>query len=330
MTIENTARTAANMNEATTVTYVEASQQGKNQGWRYLLGLVVILVFWIGLGGLATRLVAFLLAGQEGLAALGRLDVTAFGPIGGFVVSMTAFPFLLAGILIAVTLIHRRHPRTLITARERINWRRVGQGFVAWFVVWCLVIGVGQYLFRPDAFSFGGDLAAFALFVPLALVLTAIQTTTEELLFRGYIVQGASRIWANRVFLALVAATIFTLPHFLNPEAQAGWLTVFIGYFVSGGLFWAVVSLVDGTTELAIGGHFAHNICSILVVNHAGTVFTTPALIRVGAYDPPFPESSLLVMIVLFVAIIYGVFKRKTPTRPPEPSAGSSATPVEF
>lgn len=329
MNIENTERTARSTTDASTATYVEAAQQGKNQWWRYLLGLVVILVFWPGVGGIATRLVAFALAGQEGLAALGRLDFTAFGPVGGFVLSMTAFPFLLAGILIAVTFIHRRHPRTLVTARERINWRRVGQGFVAWFVAWCLVLGVGQYLLHPDAFSFGGDLAAFARFVPLALVLTAIQTTTEELLFRGYIVQGASRIWANRVFLALVAAVIFTLPHFFNPEAQAGWLTVFIGYFVSGGLFWAIVSLVDGTTELAIGGHFAHNICSILVVNHAGTVFTTPALIRVGEYDSTFPEGSLLVIIVLFLAIIYGVFRRKVPTRS-EATGGALGHPVEL
>jgi uncharacterized protein YpmB len=38
----------------------------------------------------------------------------------------------------------------------------------------------------------------------------------------------------------------------------------------------------------------------------------------------------LLVMIALFVAIIYGVSKRKTPTRSSEQSAVSSATPVEF
>jgi uncharacterized protein len=330
MNIENTARTAVNINEATAATYVEAAQHGKNDWWRYLLGVVILLVFWPSIGGIATRLVAFALGGQEGLAALGRLDFTAFGPIGGFVVTMTAFPFLLAGILIAVTFVHRRHPRTLVTARERIDWRRVGQGFVAWFVAWCLVLGVGQYLLYPAAFSFGGDLVAFALFVPLALVLTAIQTTTEELLFRGYLVQGLSRIWANRIFLALVTAVIFTLPHLLNPEAQAGWLTVFIGYFIAGGLLWVIVSLVDGTTELAIGAHFAHNICSVLVVNHSGTVFTTPALIRVGAYDAPFPEAYLLVMIALFVALMVGVFKRKTPTRVPAQAAVSAATPVEF
>jgi hypothetical protein len=54
-----------------------------------------------------------------------------------------------------------------------------------------------------------------------ALALTAIQTTTKELFFRGYIVQGASVIWANCVFLALASAVVFTLPHLGNPEAQA-------------------------------------------------------------------------------------------------------------
>jgi hypothetical protein len=66
--------------------------------------------------------------------------------------------------------------------------------FVAWFVAVCLVGGLGQYLFYPDSFSFTTDLATFAPFVPLALVFTAIQTTSEELFYRGYIVQGASHI----------------------------------------------------------------------------------------------------------------------------------------
>ncbi|WP_228023979.1 type II CAAX prenyl endopeptidase Rce1 family protein [Synechocystis salina] len=81
---------------------------------------------------------------------------------------------------------------------------------MAWFVPYCQIGGLGQYLFYPDTFSFNSGLTAFALFVPLALVLTAIQTTTEELFFRGYIVQGASPIWSNRVFLAIVSAVIFT------------------------------------------------------------------------------------------------------------------------
>jgi membrane protease YdiL (CAAX protease family) len=249
---------------------------------------VVILVAQQVVGTVASALVAIAISGQEGLAAFTQRDYSAIGSVGGFLVLMAGFPFFLVGILIAVSLIHRRYPRTLITARERIDWHRVGQGFVAWFVPLCLVGGLGQYLFYPDSFSFTPNLATFALFVPLALVLTALQTTTEELFFRGYIVQGASTIWANRIFLALVSPVVFVVPHLLNPEAIAGgWLTIFLYYFVGGGLVLAVVSLVDGTTELAIGAHFANNIFGFLVVNAAGTVVTTPAFSRSARSTQP-------------------------------------------
>lgn len=195
-------------------TYVEAARWGKYRWWRYVLGLTSVLFAWLIVGTVASLFVAFALSGQTNYAAL--------SPVGHFLYIMASFPFFLAGILLTVSLVHRRPLQTLIAAREQISWRRVGHGFVAWFVPFCSIGGLGQYLFYPDTFSFNSDLATFALFVPIALVLTAIGTTTEELFFRGYIVQGASIVWANRVFLAIAAASIFTLPHLLNSEAIAG------------------------------------------------------------------------------------------------------------
>jgi uncharacterized protein len=308
--------------EVKDVTYVEAARWGKHRGWRYVLGLVVIFFVGLVVGGIAAPRIAFLFGGQEGLAAFKQLDYAAFGPVGGFVAVTAIFPFFLAGILIAVTLVHRRHPRTLITAREKISWRRVGHGFVAWFVPFWLIAGLGQYFFYPDTFSFNSDLTltTFALFVPLALIFTAIQTTTEELFFRGYIMQGASIIWTNRGFLALVPATIFALAHLLNPEASAGgWLTVFFNYFLVPGLVWTVVSLIDGTTELAIGAHFANNIGGNLLMGVAGNAVNAPTLFTVSKFHATYTALSMLVVVPVFLAIAYGVFKRKTPTRFPEP-----------
>ncbi len=291
------------------VTYVEAARWGKYRGWRYVLGLVVILFAWLVVGTGASVLVAFALSGQA--------DYSVLGPFGKFLFVMAGFPFFLSGVLIAVTLIHRRYPRTLVTARERIDWRRIGQGFVAWSVPACLIGVLGQYLFYPDSFSFNFDLATFALFVPLALVFTAIQTTAEELFFRGYIVQGASMISTNRVFLALVAAVVFTLPHLLNPEVSAGgWLTVFSNYFLVPGLLWTVVSLIDGTTELAIGVHFANNIGSILLFNITGSAVTTPALFTISEYHATYGALSVLVAIPIFLVIAYKVFKRDEASEP--------------
>jgi hypothetical protein len=189
---------------------------------------------------------------------------------------------------------------------------------VAWFVPFCLIGGLGQYLFYPDTFSFNFDLATFVLFVPLALVFTAIQTTTEELFFRGYIVQGASIVWTNRVFLALVPATIFALSHLLNPEASAGgWLTVFFNYFLVSGLVWIVVSLIDGTTELAIGAHFANNIGGVLLFNVAGSAVDAPALFTISKFHATYAALSMLVVVVsVFLAIAYKVFKRDKASKP--------------
>jgi membrane protease YdiL (CAAX protease family) len=312
MGIEHTDRTEGIMTETNEATYVEAAWREGHRRWRYLLGLVIILFAWLVVGSAAALLVSFTLGGQEGIAAFSQADSSVLGPWGGFLGIMASFLCFFAGILIAVSLVHRRHPRTLITARAKISWRRVGQGFVAWFVPACLVLGLGQYFLYPDSFSFTADLATFALFVPLALALTAIQTTTEELFFRGYIVQGASLIWSNRVFLTLATAAIFTIPHLFNPEASAGgWLTVFLNYFVGPGLVWTVVSLMDGTTELAIGAHFANNIGGILLIHTVGSAITAPALFTVREYYATFGALAVLVIIPVFLAISYGVFKRE-------------------
>jgi uncharacterized protein len=303
--------------EVKDATYVEAARWGKYRGWRYVLGLTIILFSWMVVANFASAIVALALGGKEGAAALGRLDYAAFGPVGGFVVVMAGFPVFLAGVLIAVTLIHQRHPRTLITARKTISWRRVGHGFVAGFAPWVLLGGLGQYLLYPDTFSFNSDLKTFAFFVPIALILTAIQTTTEELFFRGYIVQGASLIWSNRVFLAIVSAVIFTLPHATNPESQeGGWIGMFLGLFLGTGLLFAIVSLIDGTTELAIGAHFANNIAYFLLFNWSGSFFTTPALFSISEYHARFYDITSLVLIPVFLVIVFRVFKRGKVSRP--------------
>jgi uncharacterized protein len=74
--------------------------------------------------------------------------------------------------------------------------------------------------------------------------------------------------------------------------------------------------LIDGTTELAIGVHFANNIGGILVINAAGTVVTTPALFTISKYHATYGALSVLVAIPVFLAIAYKVFKRDEASEP--------------
>jgi membrane protease YdiL (CAAX protease family) len=267
---------------------------------------------------------AFALVGPD-LDSASLADVSrygeVFGPVGGYLVINASFPFFLLGILLAVVLIHRRHPRTLVTAGERVSWRRVGQGFVAWLVPWVLVIGGVQFLLYPSSFSMRENLSALAYFVPLALLFTGIQVTAEELFFRGYLVQGASLVSANRVFLALAAAALFTVPHLLNPEAtEGGFLTIFLNYFVAGGLVWVVASLVDGTTELAIGAHLANNLGNALLLGVAGASLPSPSLFFVDRLHTTFYSLSVLVIVPIFFLAAFVLFRRKATRASGSPS----------
>ncbi len=294
--------------------FVEAARGGGHRWWRYLVGFAVVISIYVVGAGIATMFIASAIGGrgEEVGIFLSQGDLSALGPVSEFAALMLGNVFFLVGVLVAVTLIHRRHPRTLVTARERVSWRRISHGFVAMFVPWSLILVLGQYLLYPETFFFTTDLATFALFVPVALVLIAIQTTTEELFCRGYLVQATSLIWANRVFLALVPAMIFALLHLGNPEAEAGgWITMVLFYFLGPGLVWTVVSLVDGTTELAIGAHFAFNAVYFVVINPAGSVVTTPALFTVGEYHSTFYALSAVLVIPVFLVLSYVAFKRE-------------------
>jgi uncharacterized protein len=171
--------------------------------------------------------------------------------------------------------------------------------------------GLVEFLIYPSAFSLGPNFAAFAPFALLALVLTPIQATAEEVFFRGYLVQGASLISSNFLFLALISGALFMLPHLLaNPEVDAGFLPVALYYF-GFGAFLVWVSLRDGTLELAIGAHAANNLYGAVVLSFEGSALKTPSLFYTDRFVPAYNLIQFLVIAVLFYVAVFVLFKRR-------------------
>ena len=123
----------------------------------------------------------------------------------------------------------------------------------------------------PDRYYVSFNADRFFLFAAVALVVTPIQTTTEELVFRGYLMQGLSLLARRPAVIAVLSALVFTLPHLMNPEVEHGALLLAASYFTIG-LLLAVVTLRDGRLELAIGVHAANNLLLALVANYEGSV----------------------------------------------------------
>jgi CAAX protease family protein len=295
------------------VTYLDAARWGKASPWRYLASFSTIIFFWFFLGNMASIMVGavFVLTQRLGLDQIAAAisDSTVLGAIPYFILVNVSFIFFFVGIWLAAVGIHRRPLRSVITAKSVIDWKRIGFGFVVWFLLGIVGSAI-EFLIWPETFSVNFNPLPFLIFAFIALILTPIQTTCEELFFRGYLVQAGSLISRNAIFLSLLSGLLFALPHIFNPELAANFYVVLASYFVLG-VFLAWISIKDGTIELAIGLHAANNLFAGLVVTFPLSALQTPAIFYTTHFDPFF---NLMVTILLSAVFYIIVFVRRKKT----------------
>jgi membrane protease YdiL (CAAX protease family) len=293
--------------------YLNLAHQGKNNWWRFVLAVGLILFLWWILGSLpSVLLVIWVLADgnpQTGVSPAGQfmgVDINL-----SFVSLMLASIFFIIGIYLAVRFIHRRPFLTLITPARSIAWGRFFQGFAVWFVLSGLMSLV-EVILHPARYVLTLDLHHFIPFIFLALVLIPIQTSAEELFFRGYILQGVGLRLRNTWVLSTVSGFLFMVPHFLNPEAQLNYPLMGLYYFSIGAAM-AYISLRDGRLELALGLHAANNLFSALFVNYTGTVMPTPSLFTINVLDVVYSVLAALIGLSFFILLFTGPLRQKEP-----------------
>ena len=295
--------------------YLDAALIGKHTGWRYIAGICLMLFIWLGIGSVVTAsfIVVFAILGNLNLQDLAgsMADLTGLGMIPYFLTLSASFIIFFLGIWLTVVLVHRRPLRTLVTGSPRINWHRIWVGGGIW-VLLAAAASLVEFMIWPETFSLRFDWRAFVPFFLLAIILTPIQTTSEELFFRGYLVQAGSLISRNAIFLSLISGILFTLPHLANPEVAAGKLLTTLNYFVLG-VFLAWISLKDGTLELALGVHAGNNLFVALGITFPDSALPTPAIFYTTHFDPPFALVVQVVACVLFYLIVFGWRKRPIP-----------------
>jgi membrane protease YdiL (CAAX protease family) len=271
--------------------YLDLAQQGRNAWWRYVLGAFTIAFFWLVLG-----YVPYLL-----LVGAGVSDQL----IEYLAVNFSIF-MMLAGLVLTVKLIHRRPLLSLATPEARVDWRRMARGALMWAVI-AAVIVVIEHLLYPGRYYLSFDPGRFFVFLVMVLVLTPIQTTAEELVFRGYAMQGIGLLTRRPALIAVASSLVFTVPHLLNPEVhEHGVLIMAANYFVIGMLL-ATVTLRDGRLELAIGVHAVNNVFLALIANYEGSALTTESIFTARELDPVY---SLVTMIVGTLVFHWWIFRR--------------------
>jgi len=270
-----------------TAQFLALVHRGQNQWWRYVAGVLVIVLFGQVLGD---------------LPLLALRQYYEYSGMRAFLASNFAVLVELAGLVIAVVLVHRRSVLSLITPASSFDWRRAGQGFGVWFALGA-AISLFESLCYPGRYRLTFDPETYFQFAAVALCLTPLQTATEELLFRGYLMQALGLLSRRPVTLAIASAVIFMLPHLANPEVVNDPLLVPPQYVVIG-LLLAAVTLRDGRLELAIGIHAANNLFIALVANYDDSVITTDAIFTAST-DPLFSLIALTMASIAAYAFLF-------------------------
>jgi len=275
--------------------YLEAARAGKNGFLRYLLVTILVVAAML-LVSTVLLLAAFLIEGTQ------RLDDLSLNST--LIVSMLPFLFAALVLLGGVMLFHRRSPRSLTHPAGPFRWSSLFVSAGAWLLL-AAISDVVVYLVDPGRYSWNFDPAQFFPFLVLALVLVPIQTTAEELFFRGYLTQGVGLLTRGSTLLALIIPSfLFGMLHFWNPEVQQYGAIWLMPQYIGMGLLLGYITLRSKGMELAIGLHAANNLYSALFVTFRESAIPSPALFTMNIYDPKLSLLMLAIFIPLYLLLI--------------------------
>lgn len=209
--------------------------------WRLVAGTGFAFAGWIG------ALILLLGAGD------GRAAILLF---------LASFGGLVLGLGVAVRLLHRRGVASLV-GPGGLRLRHLATGAGAALAA-SAVVGSVAILIAPPVR--GLPVADWLRVVPLALPLIAVQSAAEELLFRGYLMQGLAARFRSPLVWWLLPGLLFGALHW-NPADYGAAAPLAVVSITLSGLLLADITVRTGNLSAAIGAHFATNVAALLVVS---------------------------------------------------------------
>ncbi len=290
--------------------FIEQAFKGKTGFIYYFATLALVFTGWQIVGVIPLVVVAHTYA--EDTAGFMAATENAFATMGidsnlYFFVMLLMFAFALLSLIIGVKYIHKRPVTSLVTARNKIDWDRFFYAFGIWFIISLITFAIG-FIFEPGTLVWNFKPVPFVILLLISFLLLPLQTGFEELLFRGYLMQGFGILFKNAIYPLIITSLIFGMLHGFNPEVEKLGSVILI-YYVATGLLFGITTLMDDGTELALGMHAANNIVAAILVTSDWMVFQTDAL-WIDTSEPSAKFETFFPVLVVYPVVIW-IFSRK-------------------
>jgi len=237
-------------------------------------------------------------------------DLSVLGLDPNMGLFMMLFPFLI-GLMTFILLVKPLNNRTFRMTINGTGRLRLDKFFVS-FLVWLILSALYFFIYLkvdPSNFELGNVSGTLIFLTIISFIFIPFQAAFEEVLFRGYLMQGLSAMTRNRWFPLLMTSVLFGLMHAFNPEVKEfGFFTMMPQYVVFG-LIFGIVTILDDGVEAAIGAHAANNIFLCIMVTHESSALQTPAVYEQQVVYPFIELAALFITGIIFIVVLKMIFK---------------------
>ncbi|MWB96119.1 CPBP family intramembrane metalloprotease [Flavobacterium sp. GA093] len=288
--------------------FLEQGINHENKFWKYLIGSVLIITAsFVGQIPLSLAVLYQSMVNKVKYPTTDKEVMTMFESNLTLFLVMLSFVFAFVGLYYVVKYLHNQTLLSVATSRSKIDWKRIGFSFVLW-AVFAVLSFLFVYYRSSEHFVWNFKLIPFLILFLAGSILIPIQTSTEEFVFRGYLMQGFANLTRNKWFPLIMTSVIFGSLHVFNPEvAKMGYIIMI--YYIGTGLFLGIITLMDDGIELALGFHAANNLVGALLVTSDWSVFQTHSIF-IDLSEPSAGIDVILPIVVIYPILLF-IFSKK-------------------
>lgn len=280
--------------------YVEQGYRGTIGLWKYLilpLGFIAFMIF---------NYISVLYSP----VSVDEMMQGLIEQLGSNTVLILLLAPLAAGLVVVlgwVKLVHAQSITSLTTSRKKIDWKRILYAFSLWSIVTIVLIMVDIYL-SPEDYVLNFQWGPFLSLAVIGILLIPLQTSFEEYMFRGYMMQGIGLMARNRWVPLVITSVLFGLMHLGNPEVEKLGYGIMV-YYIGTGFFLGIITLMDEGLELALGFHAANNLTAALLLTADWTAFQTNSIYK--DVSAPTLGWDIFVPVLIIYPLLLFVFSKK-------------------
>lgn len=260
--------------------YISQAFKGLHEWWRYLIGLLlIVLAVIIGQIPFTAAVMAKAYFNRDSLFNMDEQKMMSLLESNlNLFLMLLSFVVGLAGLLLVTKYLHKLSFIQITTSRKKIDWNRFWFIFFLWGIVSSGFVLIEYYSY-PEDYVVNFKWIPFLLLCIVAIIMVPLQTSFEEYLFRGYLMQGIGVVLKNKWAPLILTSVVFGSLHYANPEVdQLG--DIMLIYYIGTGFFLGIMTLMDEGLELSLGFHAANNLLTALLVTADWTAFQTHSIFK--------------------------------------------------